>query len=526
MAGYIKANSAWRTLQKGFIYANGAWRTVQKGFVYANGAWRTFFSSAQTTYTFNFGNTIHIGTNGYISLDSGQSTYTIADTVGRVLGILPADLQLNSIRYAADSSKFYVFYRGKRLSGGTDFEIEYEVHFTDGQDYALIKLVAFPTSTYSTTGYYVNGSSTGYSRITATRTVGAEYRVYFSTASAFATSFTEYGTSTHAVWLAQSTLTSGSADDGYITVVANQGASAQAPTSVAASSITNTTATVSWDAISNANAGMSAIQSYNYSTDSGANWTSTGTTTSASLTGLTANTSYTVLVRANNYFFTGTNYGSVTFSTTNNTAPGAVRNLSYSAISGGARISWDTPTSDGGSAITKYQIRRDAFGFFDNSPLTSTTYDYTLSPGTYTVYVRAVNAIGNGPETSVSVTIAAPPASVTDIYGQTGGRIANNNWANPKMTMYYYFSNVTSVTARIQRSSDNSTWVSGITESLTVSSNSATQTTNQPVGTTNAFGNYWYRAQVISLNGVTLSPAITSASTQNTATAKFVILYP
>jgi hypothetical protein len=112
MSGYIRANSAWRTLQKGFIYANGAWRTVQKGFVYANGAWRTFFSSAQTTYTFSFGNTIHIGTNGYISLDSGQSTYTIADTVGRVLGILPADLVTNSIRWAADSSKFYVFYRG------------------------------------------------------------------------------------------------------------------------------------------------------------------------------------------------------------------------------------------------------------------------------------------------------------------------------------------------------------------------------------------------------------------------------
>jgi hypothetical protein len=46
MAGYIRANSSWRTVQKGFLYANGAWRTVQKGFLYANGAWRTFFSSA------------------------------------------------------------------------------------------------------------------------------------------------------------------------------------------------------------------------------------------------------------------------------------------------------------------------------------------------------------------------------------------------------------------------------------------------------------------------------------------------
>ena len=315
MAGYIRADGDWRTLNKVFVYANGAWRTVQNGFLYANGAWRQFFSSAATTYTFSFGNTIHIGTNGYISLDSGQSTINIASTTGRVLGILPADLELNSIRYAADSSKFYVFFRGKRL-GQTNFEIEYEVHFTDGQDYALIKLVAFPSSTYSLTGYYVNGSSAGNSRITATRTVGAEYRVYFGTTAAFATSFTEYGTSTHPVWLAQSSLTSGNADDGYISVVGNQGSSAQAPTSVTASSVTSNSATVSWAAITNANAGMSAIQSYDYSINGGSSWTSTGTSTSASITGLTpGGISYTVLVRANNYFFTGTNYGSVSFNT-------------------------------------------------------------------------------------------------------------------------------------------------------------------------------------------------------------------
>jgi hypothetical protein len=315
MAGYIRANSGWRTLQKGFIYANSGWRTVQNGFLYANGAWRQFFSSATATYTFSFGNTVHIGTNGYISLDSGQSTINIASTTGRVLGILPADLELNSIRYAADSSKFYVFYRGKRL-GGTNFEIEYEVHFTDGQDYALVKLVAFPSATYSLTGYYVDGSSAGNSRITATRTVGAEYRVYFGTTAAFATSFTEFGTSTHPVWLAQSTLTSGNADDGYISVVANQGSSPQAPTSVTASSITGSAATVSWTGVTaNINAGMSAIQSYDYSINGGSSWTSTGTGTSANITGLSSSTSYTVLVRANNYFFTGVNYGSVTFST-------------------------------------------------------------------------------------------------------------------------------------------------------------------------------------------------------------------
>ena len=92
--------------------------------------------------------------------------------------------------------------------------------------------------------------------------------------------------------------------------------------------------------------------------------------------------------------------------------------------------------------------------------------------------------------------------------------------------MYYYFSNVTSATARIQRSPDNSTWTSGATESLSVSGGFASQSTNQPVGITNASGNFWYRAQVISLNGTTLPTPITSGSIQNTATPKsFVLLY-
>jgi hypothetical protein len=289
------------------------WSTVLRGFVKtASNAWSQFWPATSLTYTFSFGNTVYVGTNGYISLDTGQGTVNIASTTGRVLGILPADLVMNSVRWAADSSKFYVFWRGRRISG-TNFEIEYEVHFTDGQDYALIKLVAFPSSTYSCTAYYVDGSRTGRSTVTTTRTVGAEYRVYFGTTAAFSTSFTEYGTSTHPVWLASGSVTAGSLDDGYYSIVASQGASASAPTSVTSSSIGTTSATVSWSAPSDR--GMSAIQSYDYSINGGSSWTSTGLTTSATITGLNSSTSYTVLVRANNYFFTGTNYGSVTFST-------------------------------------------------------------------------------------------------------------------------------------------------------------------------------------------------------------------
>lgn len=312
---YIKTDdptTPWKPISEFWLKVSTTWKSVSEGWIKVAGNWKQFFGS-NVTYTFSFGNTVHMGTNGYISLDAGEGTTSIASTTGRVLGILPADLEMNSIRYAANGSNFYMFWRGKRY-GGTNFEIEYEVHFIDGQDYALIKLVAFPSSTYSSTAYYVNGSRSGRSTITATRTVGAEYRVYFGATAAFATSFTEYATSTHPVWLAQSTLTAGSADTGYISIVANQGSSASAPTSVTSSSVTATTATVSWSAPSDR--GMSEIQTYDYSTNGGSSWTSTGASTSANITGLTSGgVSYTVLVRANNYFFTGTNYGSVTFST-------------------------------------------------------------------------------------------------------------------------------------------------------------------------------------------------------------------
>jgi hypothetical protein len=419
---HVRSNSdTWTTVTDIYVRNNSdTWTQVTAGYIRDDSdTWVQFWPTSRT-YTFSLGNTVHIGTNGYISLDSGQTVDSISSTVDRVLGILPADLELNSIRYAADSSKFYVFFRGKRF-GGTNFEIEYEVHFTNGQDYALIKLVAFPSSTYSLTGYYVDGSSSGYSRITATRTVGAEYRVYFGTTAAFATSFTEYGTASHPVWLSQSTLTSGTADQGYISIVANQGSSAQAPTSVTASSITATTVTVSWDAISNANAGMSAIQSYSYSTDGGANWTSTGTSVSASITGLTAGTSYTVLVRANNYFFTGTNYGSVTFTTTA-TKPPKVPTSPFAYPSASTQITffWTAPTTDSNhDAATSYDVAWNTTNTTPSSGNTATLgTSINITSGInagvrYYLFVRGVNADGEGPWTS-------------SVYAKTGTVVITN----------------------------------------------------------------------------------------------------
>ena len=498
MPAYIKNSSTWGSVSQIWIKVSSTWRSVSQGWINVSGTWRQFFSTSRT-YTFSFGNTVHIGTNGYISLDAGQSAINISSTVDRVLGILPADLELNSIRYAADSSKFYVFFRGKRL-GQTNFEIEYEVHFTDGQDYALIKLVAFPSSTYSLTGYYVDGSSAGNSRITATRTVGAEYRVYFGTTAAFATSFTEYGTSSHPVWLAQSSLTSGNADDGYISVVGNQGSSAQAPTSVTASSITGNSATVSWSAVTNANAGMSAIQSYDYSINGGGSWTSTGTGTSANITGLSSSTSYTVLVRANNYFFTGVNYGSVSF----NTLAGAptITSLTASAPTTSSQqfvlvtVSW-TSTNQASYNLNVFQAGVANYTDTGTTQTSSSQSDagsnfLVISGASVSITLTVYNGPGQTGDSATSTISYTPPiVAIPTVSGVTASSIT-----------------ATSATISWSSTNQNSYSITGLPSSYTGFSETSRAVSGLSAGTT-----YTATVTVTSISGHTASSSVTFTTT-------------
>jgi len=538
MTMHIKVSGAWANVTQMAIKVSGSWANVAQAYIKVAGSWAQFWPGTRN-YTFNFGNTVHVGTNGYISLDSGQSAINISSTVDRVLGILPADLVMNSVRWAASGTRFYVFWRGKRFSVGTDFEIEYEVHFIDGQDYALIKLVAFPSSTYSLTGYYVDGSSTGYSRITTTRTVGAEYRVYFNTTAAFATSFTEFGAASHPVWLAQSTLTSGTADDGYISIVANQGSSAQAPTSVTASSITGTSATVSWTAPTNANSGMSAIQSYDYSINGGSSWTSTSTSTSVNITGLSSGTSYTVLVRANNYYFTGTNYGSVTFSTLSNlTAPtitSVTSGVEYGPVTvyftGGSgpfyQLYWTTGLPD-----TTDPVSFDASS--SSSPITDNT-----GPGptgfTWYAYVRSVASLGEtsvGPSTLASdwsagfaFTVSAAPPTITNLtVSSITTSTATISWSSTNQATY----SITGLPSSYTGTTATSRAVTGLSPgttyniTVTVTNSSSSSASASTSFTTTALPNI---SSITLTPGGSSTPYMTATWTAQNTSSVFYIVY-
>ena len=77
-------------------------------------------------------------------------------------------------------------------------------------------------------------------------------------------------------------------------------------------------------------------------------------------------------------------------------APGAPRNLTAMVGDGEVLLSWETPTSDGGTAVTDYEYRINRSGPWIPTGSTGTTHTVTgLDNGTVYVFeVRAVNAAG------------------------------------------------------------------------------------------------------------------------------------
>ena len=174
------------------------------------------------------------------------------------------------------------------------------------------------------------------------------------------------------------------------------------------------------------------------------------------------------------------------------TTPGAVQNLSSTLISGGARISWSAPSNDGGSPIIRYEVKRDSFSYF--SVGNTTSYDYTLSGGTYTIYVRAVNAVGSGTESAISVTIPLTPTITMNANTNVSTSGATINWSSTNQAYAYvdslYVGNVNSYTFSFLGS--NTTY-SGTVTVYSSSGNSAS-------------ANYSFTT----LNPAPVTPAITS----------------
>ena len=118
-------------------------------------------------------------------------------------------------------------------------------------------------------------------------------------------------------------------------------------------------------------------------------------------------------------------------------APAAPMNLSATPDDGQVTLSWANPANN---TITKYQYRRktdtgtySSWADIPNSGDTTTSYTVTgLTNGTqYTFAVRAVNAGGNGAESTVTATPALAPTAPTNLEAEVGDRRIGLTWDDP-----------------------------------------------------------------------------------------------
>jgi titin len=255
--------------------------------------------------------------------------------------------------------------------------------------------------------------------------------------------------------------------------------------------------------------GGSAITDYEYSTDNRSTFKSLGTTTnSATITTTSTNvqlangTAYTVFVRARSVSSPGAASQSG-LTATPATVPGApVVSL---ATPGNASIAltWTTPASNG-SPITDYEYRTNSSTTFkslvttgNTKTITTTSENGPLLNGTsYTVYIRAVNAINPGPESLSG--LAATPNTVPDApvlsSAIPGDKSITLTWTTPAsggsaITDYEY-------------STDGSTF-----KSLATTSNTKTITTTSAAGSVQLANGTTYTLFVRAINAVNPGPA-------------------
>ena len=175
--------------------------------------------------------------------------------------------------------------------------------------------------------------------------------------------------------------------------------------------------------------GGNAITAYQYSTDS-VNYIAVPSNTSPFTVNGTNGTAITVYVRAVN----DAGAGSPTSATsTPRTVPSAPTNVASTPANGSISVSFDAPSSNGGSAVTGYEYSTNAGSTYTAVP--SNTSPFTVS-GTngiaITVLVRATNAAGASATASTSNTPRTVPSAPQSFAGDntTFGQITLS-WSAP-----------------------------------------------------------------------------------------------
>lgn len=120
------------------------------------------------------------------------------------------------------------------------------------------------------------------------------------------------------------------------------------------------------------------------------------------------------------------------------TAPGSPKNVDAIPGTLNVTLTWDPPDSDGGSAITGYEIMRGTSPgsgslLVELGPVTQYVDESVQAGNTYYYSVRALNAKGSSPttvEVSVEVAASAPSAPVS-LTATSGNGEVQLSWAAP-----------------------------------------------------------------------------------------------
>jgi alpha-tubulin suppressor-like RCC1 family protein len=249
--------------------------------------------------------------------------------------------------------------------------------------------------------------------------------------------------------------------DAYIFVVTATNTEGLGPTSTPSSPVTpatvpgvptgvvalagDTTADVTWTApVANGGSAITRYQVTATDTTTSANGgqTCTGTvpTTGCVVTGLTNGNSYTFTVTATNV--AGTSLASApSLGITPAAPPGAPTGVLAIAGDASATVTWTTPTADGGSPITSYEVsgidtKTPANGgqsCTGTDPATGCVVTGLTNGDTYTFTVKATNAAGTGAASiaSSSITPAAPPGAPRSPGAAPHDASAAVNWLAP-----------------------------------------------------------------------------------------------
>jgi titin len=205
-----------------------------------------------------------------------------------------------------------------------------------------------------------------------------------------------------------------------------------APTGLSATA-GNTSASIAFTAP--ASNGSAAITNYQYSINNGA-WTArspAATTSPLSLTGLVNGTTYSIKLRAVNAAGGGTE--SVAVSVTPG-VPGQPTAVRASPGNASASITFMYPANNG-AAITKYEYSNNNGAWTACNQVNSTTLSITglVNGTTYSIKIRAVNAVGGGTESAaVSVTPGSQPTAPTGLSATAGNTTASIAFTAPAST--------------------------------------------------------------------------------------------